>query len=214
MLIYYYWFQFSKLYLLEAAPLKPQPRRIWIEIPGITNAFHLCLESNDFWVSNDVWKQMNGEVIFSWPVCNLQQDHWLLPCLQAASQLEAWVFWKMPPCVRYVKPLVHYFGLKRDLKRPPVSQRSPFHWHIKAAGCCVFCLEIKGMFIVMWGGPSDSWKQVLVCPLPQHLKPLTSWYCCAQTCFIKSFVKTKLCLRYNRFINFIYCVCVHVVVFL
>lgn len=64
MLIYYYWFQFPRLYLLEAVSLKLQTHRIWIKIPGITNAFQLCLAEQ--WLLNEqhcvcvhLWKQMN-----------------------------------------------------------------------------------------------------------------------------------------------------------
>lgn len=59
MLIYYYWFQFPGLYLLEAVPLKLQPHRTWIKIPGITNAFQLCLQSIDFWMSNAACVKVN-----------------------------------------------------------------------------------------------------------------------------------------------------------
>lgn len=127
MLIYCYWFQFPRLYLLEAVSLKLQPCRIWIKILGITNAFQLCLAEQ--WLLNELHcvcasvKANEHEVMAAFclarsnPAAGLLADLGLL----AANCVEAWVILnnsQFQRCVWCLKPLVRCFSPKRGFERP------------------------------------------------------------------------------------------------
>lgn len=97
MLIYYYWFQFPRLYLLEAVPLKLQPHRIWIKIPGITNAFQLCLAEQ--WLLNEQhsmceckWTQSNACFLFGPFESRSQAIGWFCVSSQPIGLKRGW-FW-------------------------------------------------------------------------------------------------------------------------
>lgn len=137
MLIYYYWFQFPRLYLLEAVPLKLQPHRIWIKIPGITNAFQLCLAEQ--WLLNkqhcvcvricgSKWTLSNACFLFGPFESRSQAIGWFRVCWQPIGLKCGW-FWMTQPqhCVWYVKPLVRCFSPKRDLKGPLSVNGPPFN---------------------------------------------------------------------------------------
>ena len=111
MLIYYYWFQFPRLCLLEAVPLKLQPRRIWIKIPEITNGFQLCLAEERLLNEQHcvcVCAHVNAWFLFGSFESRTPAIGWFCVSWQPMGLKRGWFWIRSQPrrCVWYVKPLL------------------------------------------------------------------------------------------------------------